>query len=198
MNSLCSKKSGQIFKQWQNATREKSPAKLNLLLTKHEAPFEVWAKSSKAQTDNSILWNSSCPEHKGKNIFMGKLFVTSLKDLSDNYFTDFVTRKIGATYVTTLAPRGESPTYLSNHKTFFTLSEMNSTYELSIDQNLHLTFEPSSTEFHPSYTTTCPKEMLKAGTKIKTVGIPLTHYCRSIWNSSIKDYETIMVSSYCP
>jgi hypothetical protein len=155
-----------------------------------------------------MLWSSVCYAHKGKNIKMGKKFLSNLSEINTfkEYkkerpfiFSDIVLRSIGGKITQYIAPSSESPSSIRDSKMLYTLGEMGAFYTLSISQDRKISIVSEDKDYNPTYSVECNKELLAYKIDLpKEFPLATKAYCRSIWNETTKKYETIMIHSFCP
>lgn len=205
INSLCDKQTGLKRLAWIKSVKTKNMKRLNQAIKQGQYPLGIWFIGEKSPS--TILWKSVCHTHRGKGIKMGKLFISKLKQVNqfknftqDNFlFTDLVTYQHGNKSETFVAPINESPSSIHGGNMVYTLGEMGNIYTISISSQGEIKAIRADSEYHPTYATPCPKKLSALTPPLpKEFPLKISTYCRSIWNETLKKYDTIMVHSFCP
>jgi len=98
-NSKCIMQTGQKHLLWQQIAKQKQRSRLNKAISQGLLPFDLWML--RPSTTDTMIWESVCHQHKGKEIFIGKLFLSSGKMINNFsnykatapfYFSDQVIR----------------------------------------------------------------------------------------------------------
>lgn len=204
-NSKCSPQTGLNHLLWQQALKSKSLKKMNAVIKKGFYPFDTFI--TKHVQEKTILWDSVCYNHKKKNISMGKLQVKNAKifnnfnqyDQTKPFFlTDQVTRFDGKNFITYITPKEESPTSIRNNSIILSLGELGSVYHLAISKNRKLHIVPSAKEYKSTYSAHCSGILKNYKTNVpKDFPIRPSTYCRTIWNENTKNYEMILIETFC-
>ncbi len=205
-NSTCSAQTGKKHLKWNRLIRSNKLVTRNTAISSGVFPLDIW--SINPTTNDLQSWSSTCFSHNKKNIFQSKIFLTkktTLNNFKDYdpakpfYFTDQIVRFNQGKISTFIAPKEESPTSIRSNRVIFTLAENEIIYNLAITSKRQVKIVSSAKEYHQTYSIECPphfkdyKGMLPA-----TFPLQLSNYCRSIWNTDKKDYETILIQSFCP
>jgi hypothetical protein len=215
-NSTCTVKMGLRYKKWSdilssitkiNQNKEK---KLDQFRKKEGIPFEVWVKETDQHNPNLITWESHCNFHNQegkKKIKLGTALIANIDDLNslekENtissrklYLLDDKNKKVTRFRV----PQVDSPLYIEGDKLIYQRSENGHYYGLSISAAGNLKVMPPQTPQNYPKRIPCPEVLEKARLDHSEDFDPEIYsdfYCRNVWNTRNKKWNTILLGWSC-
>lgn len=216
-NSLCNKEMGQRRSKWLKALKgPKAHIMIEKFRKKNGFPINIWTRDKVIKHNDLIVWDSFCPKHKPKPTADGVINTEQKIYIAQAWYKDFNQIKkslkeekeiiLNQAYlldskgkVTTYTiPRAEAPLFIKDKNLYFTMEEEGSYYGMWISSNgrmkLGKTFLPKN---FPNEVK-CPEALSKSFKDgIKNQNLYQGFFCKTIWNQSVKKYNTIALGWSC-
>jgi hypothetical protein len=204
MNSVCSKKNGELLHLWESLFKTDNIAlsinKAKRFLKKNGVPVEFLIKESETSKIDSILFKSRCSQHNPKKIedrlnrsvgFFKRL--TNKKHLLFDEVKVFHKNK----FEHFRFPYQEQPSFINNGKIYYTAETNGVFYLTGVSKKGYLSIENANLKLIKMANNKkvaqvdCPLEIERKPTHMKS-------YCQKIWNFDSKKLVTIQVDWSCP
>lgn len=201
-NSICNKELGEKNLKWNIVLQSKK----NKILTKMKTfnrsfglPVKVWATK---ESPLAIQWDSRCQNHRIPNpkILESVIFVKHLDELNKN--RDFYTPKVlvlrNKKIIVYPTMANETPLFIKNNKLAFNREQSGNYFSMLVSKQGKITTSTPIRTNNLPQEVACSKELVSA---FKTVNRPeklyKSHYCKALWNSKRKKYETVIFGWSC-
>lgn len=223
-NAICSKEMGQKRKRWLTFLKkielEKTPSskakKIEQYRKREGIPLGIWMKAkakgkgkgkTRGKEVDVISWDSFCPRHQreGQELYIGEVFAKDFKTLTPSTFlvvdSAYKLKRTGNGVARYPIPRGETPSHISGTKLVFAQEYEGHYYFLKTGPQgaTQVVLPPSlsSQNLKESREIDCPKRLSGHFKKSKNHPLYQGHFCKAIWNTELKVYETMLFPWPC-
>lgn len=218
-NSTCSKSTGILRKKWIDVLKAtpddktKAAKGLDKFKDVYGIPIGFWIHSLKKEDQDPkhslVIWDSHCPNHQTKEpekrIAMGEAMIKNFDQFNS---MDLPDHKLMLTKTWTLNkagklesffhPRSEFPIMVDNTGIYFTREEEGKYYGLRIATNGNISVTPIATPQSYPTEVSCPPGLDAVfKTNIQMENLYMGHYCKAVWNSSTKEFQTFVFGWSC-
>jgi hypothetical protein len=205
-NSICGKEMGLKKYQWdellKSLPKEKSHAvkKLDNFRKKNGILVPVWTVSNPQEESDLIKWHSPCPQHQKEDnkYFQAEVFTSNFSKLDKNRFIEeeALLLKEDNSIVSYKIPNKELPLYLIGQEMIFSMTSEGTYYYLGVNPSGNLRVIDSSPMDFSVQDAECPKILINQFDQL-TNGLYSGHFCKNIYNSLLKKYQTLLFGLTC-
>lgn len=206
-NSYCSKDTGAHRTEWLNILTKFSEKKIDekeaniQVQLKSGIPIPIWATEEALKKPLTVLWDSPCKQHKipTNKAYIG---VTFLKKLipKNNILFHAPAILMDEKKVPHVIPalRGDSPLYIINDSLYYTQDDEGHYYGLLISPTGTLSITQPFSDPHYPREVTCSKQLIDLFMReIPSPNFFQGYYCKEIFNTKTKYYQTILTGWSC-
>lgn len=206
LNSICGQEMGLKKAQWDETLKSLpkettlAAKKLEEFRKKNGLLLPVWTISNTQEEKDLIKWNSPCPQHQNpeNNLFQAEVFAPNFASLDKNRFLEEEAFLLEENNKITpyKIPNKELPLFLIGKEMIFSMASEGVYFYLGVDPagNIRV-IDTKNTEFTPT-DMECPKELISKIDQLSK-GLYSGHFCKNIYNSSLKKYQTLLFGLTC-
>jgi hypothetical protein len=214
MNSNCSKKVGNTYKEWKAALSKSRKKKnqvsiLNQLAQKNGLPFTQWVTNRGSFSEELIVWDSHCRNHNKEGrpkIHIGLQFINNLsqttqleKDgMTHNRFM-LVLDQMGR-ITERIVPRSDTPLYFDGDNLIYQIEFEGNYFSQSLTKKGEMRVVESITPKEFPKTIDCPKNLLNVASKKKeklNQDLYLGFFCQRTWDKQTGSSNIILLPWSC-
>ncbi len=206
LNSICAPEMGVKKKSWDEMFKTLPKDKKLAVKTledfrkKNGILLPVWTISSPDEEKDLIKWNSPCPQHQNpeNKFFQAEVFTSNFSSLDNNRFLEEEALLLNEnnSIISYKIPSKELPLYLNGEEMIFSMTSEGAYYYLGVDPTGQVrVLDTQNTEFSPT-DAECPKDLITKFEQLSK-GLYSGHFCRNIYNSSLKKYQTLLFGLTC-
>jgi hypothetical protein len=206
-NSYCSKGTGEHRSEWLNILTKFTDKKIsekeaNLLIQqKSGIPIQVWGTEEARKKPLTVLWDSPCKQHKipTSKAYIGIAFLKKLMPKNSVLFHPpavLLDEKKVPHVIPVL--RGDSPLFIVNDSLYYTQDDEGHYYGLLISPSGNLSITQTFSDSHYPREVACTKQQIDLFTReIPSPNFFQGYYCKEIFNTKTKYYQTILTGWSC-
>jgi hypothetical protein len=205
-NSICGKEMGIKKAAWddllKNLPKDKTSAvlKMEKFRKKNGLLIPIWMISNFQEENDLIKWSSPCPQHhKDENkFFQAEVFVSDFNQLDNKRFIEEVALLLNEdnSIITYKIPNKEIPLHLYGQEMIFSMTSEGVYYYLGVNPSGKIrTLDIKPLDFGPS-DIDCPVILTNSFNQLPK-GLYSGHFCKNIYNSIKKKYQTLLFGLTC-
>jgi hypothetical protein len=206
-NALCPKETGAHRLEWLDILTKFEQKKLSekevnkQIQLKLGLPIPLWATEEATKKPLAMLWNSPCKQH---NIPTNKTYiaVTFLKNLLPKnnilFHSPAILLDIQNRPHSIMVLRGDAPLFIVNDSLYYTQDDEGHFYGLLVSPQGQLSISKVLFDSHYPREITCSKEQIEMfNRETPSPNFFQGYYCKEIWNTKSKTYQSLLVGWSC-
>lgn len=206
-NSYCKKETGAHRTEWLNILTSFTENKIDekeanrRIQLKTGIPIPSWATEEGLKKPLAILWDSPCKQHK---IPTNKAYIaiTFLKKLlpKNNVLFHAPAILLDEKKVprAVMALRGDAPMFIVNDSLYYTQDDDGHFYGLLVSPDGNLTLTQTMKDTHYPREVPCTKEQIEMFTReVPSPNFFQGYYCKEIFNTKTKYYQSVLTAWSC-
>ena len=206
-NAICDKATGEHRLKWLEILTKLEQKKINeveanKLIQKNTGfPIPVWAMEFARKKPLVMLWDSPCKQHNidTNKTYIGVTFIKKMMEKNNILFHPIailLDEKKDAHSLPVL--RGDAPLFIVNDSLYYTEDDDGHYYGLLISPKGQITLSKVFSDTHYPRETACTKEQIDRFTReAPSPNFFKGYYCKEIWNTQTKFYESIILGWSC-
>lgn len=201
INTSCNEELGYKRSEWNKLISEqKYNKRIKTFIKKQGIPFNYFTNTSKANP-KAITWDSHCPNHNKENhkVSIAQSFIDNLNSLPKEaiqaqfYVLEKKSNKLKAYSYS----QGSFPSFITDKYTYSNIELDGNYYALKVYLNGKLNVEaPEYFDKFPK-TIKCSEQLNQLIQKQDIPELYSHFYCRQIWNSKVKSYQSAVFGKTC-
>lgn len=206
-NSFCKKETGIHRTEWLKILTSFTEKKINekeanlLVQKKTGIPIPSWASEEALKKPLTILWDSPCKQHKipTNKTYIAITFLNKLLPKNNVLFhapAILLDEKKNPRKIMVL--RGDTPLFIVNDSLYYTQDDEGHFYGLLISQDGKLALTSIVSDSHYPREVACTKEQIELFTReLPSPNFFQGYYCKEIFNTKTKYYQSIITGWSC-
>jgi hypothetical protein len=206
-NSLCKKETGIIRSEWleilgkfeQKSIDEKEANRL--VQSRTGIPIPAWASEEASKKPLTILWDSPCKQHKTptNKTYIAVTFLKNLLPKNNILFhAPAVILDDKKVPHLIMVLRGDAPLFISNDSLYYTQDDEGHYYGLLVAPSGRLSLTHILSDTHYPKEISCTLEQIEMFKReIPSPDFFQGYYCKSLWNTKTKNYQSILIGWSC-
>jgi hypothetical protein len=206
-NSICKKETGVNRSEWllilkkleQNKITEKIANQF--LLQSNGFPIPMWASEEAIKKPFTVLWDSPCKQHKILNnkTYIAISFIKKLLPKNNILFhSPAILNDDKKIPHPLMVIRGDAPLYIINDSLYYTQDDDGHYYGLLISPQGNISITKTISDSHFPREVSCSKEQVEMFSReIPSPNFFQGYYCKEIWNTKTKYYQSILIGWSC-
>ena len=206
LNSICSKEMGLKKALWdellKNLPKDKilAVSKLEEFRKTSGVLLPVWTISTLQEEPDLIKWNSPCPQHQNPDnkLFQAEVFASDFSTLDKRRFLkeDALLKEADNSIISYKIPNKELPLFLNGKEMVFSMAFDGTYFYLGVDPSGKIRVLNSENLNYSTMDIDCPKDLVSKFDQFSK-DLYSGYFCKNIYNSALKKYQTLLFGLTC-